>query len=110
MRQVFSVSISLRTPRRSNSCAAYAWADKASYDSYADYICPTIPDFSQSFLLNRPKRIVARESTAVTVVPDDSVCVSNYFDEPESFRTPWVCRAVHVAVHADNILTMDVPV
>jgi hypothetical protein len=91
-----------------NGCAAFAWADKAGYDLYARYLCPTSLDFSQSFLLHRPKQIAAGESTAVTVSPDDSLCYSNYFDEPEAFRTPWVCRAVHITVAVDGILTVEV--
>ena len=91
-----------------NGCAAFAWADKAGYDLDARYLCPTTLDFSQSFRLHRPRQIAAGESTAVTVAPDDSLCYSNYFDEPEAFRTPWVCRAVHITVVADGILTAEV--
>jgi hypothetical protein len=92
-----------------SGCAAFAWVDKAGYDFYARYLCPTAPDFAQRFLLHRPTQIVAGESTAVTVAPDDSVCYSNYFDEPALGTPPWwVCRAVHIAVPVDGILTVEV--
>jgi len=97
-----------------NRCAAFAWADKAGYDVYARYLCPTTLDFTQRFLLHGPKQIAAGESTAVTVVPDDTICYNDLFDEPVSFRTPWVCRSVHIAVPVDGIMTVealpDVPV
>jgi hypothetical protein len=57
--------------------------------------------------LHRPKQIVAGESTAVTVVPDDSVCYNDVFDEPVSFRTTWVCRAVHIVVPVDGIISVE---
>ena len=103
---VFSVDFN-GDPNLLFGCAAFAWAYKEGYDVYARYLCSKTPDFSQSLLLHRPKQIVAGESAAVTVAPDDSVCYSNDFDEPGTFLTPWLCRAVHITVPFDGTLTVE---
>jgi Carboxypeptidase regulatory-like domain len=61
---------------------------------------------SQNVRLNRIERITAGGSTAVTVAPDDSLCVNNVQDFP-GLGQDYVCRSVRVVAPSDGVMTLE---
>lgn len=99
----------LPSPTRSS---AIVWASDRRRGAPANQADTYEPDFryyrsaSQSLHLYRIKRIVAGDSTAVTVTPDDTLCVNNAQDSPGAGRD-YVCRSVRVVAPSDGIMTVE---
>jgi hypothetical protein len=92
-----------------NVAFALVNADSPGHDSYVDYLVPGSDSqntgrifISKNLHLYRITRITAGESTAVTVVPGDTICGSSADD--------LVCRTVHVVIPTDGMLTASCPV
>jgi hypothetical protein len=74
------------------------------YESDYRYIRAT----SQNVRLYRIERITAGDSKAVTVGPDDTLCVNNAQDTPGfGFWQDYVCRSVRVVAPTDGVITVE---
>jgi len=61
---------------------------------------------SQTVRLHRIERIVAGDSTVVTVAPDDTLCV-NTLQDMLGAGPDYVCRSVRVVAPIDGIMTLE---
>ena len=82
-----------------NNPLVLVWVSASNYERDFRYYGSATQDFH----LYRIDQITAGSSTAVTVAPNDSVCVNNVQDTP-----PWpVCRTVRVMAPADGVMTVE---
>jgi hypothetical protein len=61
---------------------------------------------SQTVRLHRIERMVAGDSTVVTVAPDDTLCV-NTLQDMLSLGPDYVCRSVRVVAPIDGVMTLE---
>jgi hypothetical protein len=76
------------------------------YAGDCQWIRATTHDVSQDFHPYRFRRIIAGESTRVTILPGDSVCLNNVQDFP-GLGADFVCRSVHIVAPTDGVVTID---
>ena len=81
------------------------WASADEYEAHTRYV---LSNSGQSFRLRRIERILAGESWAVTVHPDDSLCFNEYRDP--SFAVPGsasLCRTVRLTAQSNGMLKVE---
>ena len=61
---------------------------------------------SQTVRLHRIERMVAGDSTVVTVAPDDTLCV-NTLQDMLGLSPDYVCRSVRVVAPIDGVMTLE---
>jgi hypothetical protein len=80
----------------------FTYVSANGYASDYRYIRAT----SQNVHLYRINRIMAGDSTSVTVDPDDTLCVNNLQDFP-GLGPDYVCRSVRVVAPSDGVMTLE---
>ena len=80
----------------------FTYVSANGYASDYRYIRAT----SQNVRLYRINRIMAGDSTSVTVDPDDTLCVNNLQDFP-GLGPDYVCRSVRVVAPSDGVMTLE---
>jgi hypothetical protein len=80
----------------------FTYVSANDYESDYRYIRAT----SQNVHLYRIERIMAGDSTSVTVGPDDTLCVNNLQDSP-GLGPDYVCRSVRVVAPSDGVMTLE---
>ena len=80
----------------------YTYVTATNYFSDYRYIRGTTQDVS----LRRIERIVAGQTTILTVDPNDSLCVNNVQDTP-GVGPDYLCRSVRVVAPSDGVVTLE---
>jgi hypothetical protein len=76
-----------------------------SANNYASDV-RSIEGTSQTVRLHRIERMVAGDSTVVTVAPDDTLCV-NTLQDMLGLSPDYVCRSVRVVAPIDGVMTLE---
>jgi hypothetical protein len=83
----------------------YTYVSAPGYESDYRFISGML-DGRQDFRLHPIDRIQAGESKAVTVAPDDSLCVNNVQDMP-GVGPSFLCRSLRVLAPSSGVLTIE---
>lgn len=88
-------------PPGTEHAVAFAFVEASGYQSHLRYLLGTTPHLVENIRLHRVQRITAGESAALTIAPDDTVCVGDAWP-----GRGLICRTVRVVAARGGILTI----